>query len=242
MQRYSIITEKNKREIVLLRGSGCIWKRCTFCDYHLDYSLDENENYILNSQVLANVTGIYKRLEVINSGSFPELGEKTIRQILSVCLNCGIKALHCEFHYLQRHKLREIKVLFEESGIHVIVKTGVETFDTEYREKTMKKGFGYAPPEEIAEYADEVCLLFGLTGQTTASMRRDIETGLMYFDRVCVNIMTPNTTPVKPDAEVIRLFRQHIMPDYMSNPRVDILIENTDFGVGTPDDHQEESK
>ena len=38
MIRYSVITEKNPREIVLLRGSGCVWKKCAFCDYHLDAS------------------------------------------------------------------------------------------------------------------------------------------------------------------------------------------------------------
>ena len=36
MERYSVITEKNPREIVLLRGAGCAWRRCRFCDYHLD--------------------------------------------------------------------------------------------------------------------------------------------------------------------------------------------------------------
>ena len=38
--RYSVITEKNPREIVMLRGSGCKWRRCRFCDYHLDFSKD----------------------------------------------------------------------------------------------------------------------------------------------------------------------------------------------------------
>lgn len=38
MERYSVITNKNPREIVLLRGSGCKWRRCAFCDYHLDFS------------------------------------------------------------------------------------------------------------------------------------------------------------------------------------------------------------
>ena len=41
MQRYSTITEKNPREIVLLRGRGCRYRRCAFCDYHEDASCDE---------------------------------------------------------------------------------------------------------------------------------------------------------------------------------------------------------
>ena len=70
LTRYSEITEKNKREIVLLRGSGCQWRRCTFCDYHLDYSLNAQSNYELNQNVLEHVTGKYDRLEIINSRTF----------------------------------------------------------------------------------------------------------------------------------------------------------------------------
>ena len=57
MVRYSILHEKNPREIVLLRGTGCRWRKCTFCDYHLDSSPDEAENWRLNQEVLQQVTG-----------------------------------------------------------------------------------------------------------------------------------------------------------------------------------------
>ena len=62
MERYSVITEKNPREIVLLRGAGCAWRRCRFCDYHLDCSPDQKANFALNRRVLARVTGEYHRL------------------------------------------------------------------------------------------------------------------------------------------------------------------------------------
>ena len=52
MQRYSVLTEKNPREIVLLRGKGCRYKRCAFCDYHEDASLDEKENFLINESDL----------------------------------------------------------------------------------------------------------------------------------------------------------------------------------------------
>ena len=55
LTRYSEITEKNRREIVLLRGSGCKWRRCTFCDYHLDFSPDETSNFALNQEVLGQI-------------------------------------------------------------------------------------------------------------------------------------------------------------------------------------------
>ena len=63
-------------------------------------------------------------------------------------------------------------------------------------------------------------------------MTADIETGLTYFERVCVNIMTPNTKQIKPDPRVIETFRRDVYPRYADNDRVDILMENTDFGVG----------
>ena len=109
---------------------------------------------------------------------------------------------------------------------------GVETFDPVFRNEILNKGMGDASPEEIAAYADEVCLLFGLAGQTEASMRYDIETALSFFERVCVSIMVENTTKIKPDDSVIRIFMQKIFNDYRHNPRVDILLHNTDFGVG----------
>lgn len=63
-------------------------------------------------------------------------------------------------------------------------------------------------------------------------MSFDVETGLAYFERICINIMVENTTEIHPDADVIRCFRENIYPKYKDNVRVDILMENTDFGVG----------
>ena len=83
MDRYSVVDTKRKREIVLLRGSGCVYKRCTFCDYHLDRCNDEDANFALNAEVLAHVTGCYGDLEVINSGSVFELSAALRRCTLS---------------------------------------------------------------------------------------------------------------------------------------------------------------
>ena len=97
--RYSVITEKNPREIVMLRGSGCRFKRCRFCDYHLDSSKNEEENYELNREVLKKVTGQYGSLEVINSGSFLELDEKTMAEIETTCQKKGIHTLRFEVQF-----------------------------------------------------------------------------------------------------------------------------------------------
>ena len=58
MDRYSIINEKNPREIVLLRGQGCRYRRCAFCDYHEDASCDQAANLVVNTEALSHVTGI----------------------------------------------------------------------------------------------------------------------------------------------------------------------------------------
>ncbi|MGN0242656.1 MAG: radical SAM protein [Lachnospiraceae bacterium] len=232
MERYSVIHEKNPREIVLLRGSGCRWRRCTFCDYHLDYSRDIEANALLNREVLSRVTGIHEHLEVINSGSFVDLDEKTMEYIQGVCVRKRIRTIHFESHWNHREAIPALREAFAELGVTVKIKIGVETFDALYREEILKKGITESEPALIAADFDECCLLFGLHGQTVASMRRDIETGLEYFERVCVNIMVENSTKIKPDMRVIEQFCEELYPEYIDNPRVDILLENTDFGVG----------
>ena len=232
MVRYSEIREKNPREIVLLRGSGCRWRKCRFCDYHLDFSKDTEENYRINREILEKITGKYKSLEVINSGSFAELDPMTLDGIERICREKKILQLRFEAHWIYRKEIQPLRERFAAAGTEVKIKMGVETFDTEFRETIMAKGMGEALPREIARYADEVCLLFGFKGQTEESMERDIETGLAFFERICINLMNPNTAPLQPDPDVIRLFLKEIYPRYKDNPRADILLENTEFGVG----------
>lgn len=232
MQRYGIITEKNPREIVLLRGTGCRWRRCRFCDYHLDFSKDTAANYRLNKGVLSQVAGIYGRLEVINSGSFSDLDPATMEEIKAVCRSNNICQIHFECHWQDRAAIKGVREEFGALGIAVKVKIGVETFDPLFRECYLDKGIDESDPAKIAEDYDECCLLFGIPGQTAASMARDIEVGLTHFDRVCVNVMTENDSRIKPDPSVIELFAKEVRPAFSDDPRVDILMENTDFGVG----------
>lgn len=124
MNRYSCITEKNPREILLLRGSGCRWRRCRFCDYHLDFSKDEEENFRLNVQELAKVTGRFGVLETINSGSFRDLDERTTGELLRVCREKEIRRLHIECHWQDRHTLEAIRDRFAKEGIRITVKMG----------------------------------------------------------------------------------------------------------------------
>ena len=232
MQRYSVIEEKNPREIVLLRGSGCKWRRCRFCDYHLDFCSDPAANFRLNKTVLSRIRGIYGCLEVINSGSFCDLDEETMSLILSICKEKKISQIHFECHWRDRSHISALRSRFNASGIDTRIKIGVETFDPLFRESYLDKGIDEEDPAVIAEDFDECCLLFGLPGQSEASMKKDIETGLSHFRRVCVNIMVKNSRHILPDPSVIAVFQEKIRPLYLDNPRVDILMNNTDFGVG----------
>lgn len=238
LKRYSVITEKNPREIVLLRGSGCRWRRCRFCDYHLDCSPDEEANFELNRKVLEHVTGAQGKLEVINSGSFVDLDGRTMDRIGEVCRDRHIREIHFECHWMHRGEIPALREGFRRYGTAVKVKTGVETFDALFRECYLDKGINEENPRKIAEPFDEVCLLQGIPGQTEESMVRDIETGLELFERVCVNVMTENSSRIAPDPGVIAIFREKVLPRYADNERVDILMENTDFGVGGTTDEQ----
>lgn len=84
MDRYNKITNKNNREIVLLRSFPCIWGKCSFCDYIDDNGRDEDELNKLNKEVLDNVTGEFGVLEVINSGSCFEIPKATMNYIKKI--------------------------------------------------------------------------------------------------------------------------------------------------------------
>lgn len=230
MERYGKILDKCKREIVLLRGSGCVYKKCTFCDYHLDKCADENENFKLNSEVLARVTGEFRELEVINSGSVFELDGRTLKLIGSVCRDKGIDTVHFESHYLYGGRIQELRDSFKDFTLKM--KLGLETFDYGLRETVLKKGIPEKDPKIISRNFEEANFLFGIDGQTLESMQNDITLGLENFERICINVMCENSTKIKPNKTVIDLFVNEIYPLYKDDRRVDILINNTDFGVG----------
>lgn len=232
MERYSVIREKNPREIVLLRGRGCRYRQCSFCDYHEDSSCDEKANLAINTEALSHVTGEFGTLEVVNSGSFCELDGSTMKAIMAVCMSKSIHTVHFECHWLYRKHIPALREQFRQIGTEVKMKTGVESFDSAYREEVMHKGIKETDPGKIAEGFNECCLLFGLPGQTEESMRKDIETALEHFERVCINIMVENKAPLQPSDEVRRIFLDKLYPEFKDNPRTDILLHNTEFGVG----------
>lgn len=228
MERYSEILEKDKREIVLLKARPCIWGKCSFCDYIEDNSINEKENIKINDEVLDKITGKYKVLEVINSGSFFELPESTRERIYQIIKEKDIKRLYLEAHYLYKRKIKELR---KKVGIEIIVKTGIETFDEYMRNEVLNKNVHYSSIEDILEDFDSPCLMVGIKGQTKDMIRKDIEILTQYFQHGTINIYRNNSTPIQRDEELIRWFDQEY--SYLKDdPRYDYLGIPTDFGVG----------
>ncbi len=131
---------------------------------------------------------------------------------------------------MYRNKLDSFRERFP--NIKLKFRTGIETFNPalrNYLEKGVNPGVTAA---DVAKYFNGVCLLVGFRGQTRDDITRDIELASQNFEYFSVNVFTPNTTAVKPAPELISWFKSNIYPRLKDNPRAEVLLENTDLGVG----------
>ena len=228
MDRYNKITNKNNREIVLLRSFPCVWGKCSFCDYIDDNGRDEEELNKLNKEVLDNITGEFGVLEVINSGSCFEIPKETMNYIKKIVDEKKIKLLFFESHWCYRNRLDEIKNFF---NVPIIFKIGVETFDYDFRNNFLNKNAKFKDAKEVAEKFQSVCLMVGIKGQTKDMIRKDIEILLENFKYGTINVFVDNTTSIKRDEELVQWFRKEY--SYLDDhPTIEVLYHNTDFGVG----------
>lgn len=227
MKRYAIIDTKLQREFVLLQGTGCRWGRCSFCDYHTDTSATP---YEVNSEVLQRVTGIYGTLDVINSGSGIELDKDTIALLQEVVREKHISTLWFEMHYMYRHRLAEFAALF--APARVKFRCGIESFDGEQRLAWNKGIAKEVTARDVARYFDGVCLLCCTEGDSRERILSDIATATRHFEYVSVNVFNNNSCNIQQDKELARWFEQEVSPTLADNPKVEVLISNTDLGVG----------
>lgn len=230
MQRYSKITDvqKYKREIVLLKSRPCAYGKCTFCDYILDNSKNIDEINSVNFEVLESITGEFGILEIINSGNIFELPLQTKNRIKEIIKEKNIKLLFVEAHWMYKDHLHKIKDIFE---AEIFIKTGLESFDYNFREKLLNKGFHHDSPEQLSRLFNSVCLLIGVQGQTKEIIRKDIEIAKNHFQHTTLNLYVNNTTNIKADESLKEWFLdeyKHLFND----PQFEILVDNTDFGVG----------
>lgn len=228
MDRYSEINNKNKREIVLLKGFPCKWGKCSFCDYTLDNDNDEEDMNRLNFEVLENVTGKYKVLEVINSGSCFELPKDTLDRIKSIIIEKNIEKLFLESHWCYKNRLDEMRRFF---NIPIIFKTGVESFDYNFRNDFLKKNAKFKTIDELKAYFDSPCMMVGIKGQTKEMIDRDMDIVLNNFEHATINVFINNTSSIKRDEELVTWFKEKYK-FLDENEKIEVLYNNTDFGVG----------
>ncbi|MBS7527990.1 radical SAM protein [Fusibacter paucivorans] len=228
MERYSVIEMKNPREMLLLKSRPCHWGLCSFCDYISDNDVNVQENIRMNKKVIKRVTGIHRQLEIINSGSCMELPNETLSDIQAIVTEKAIEKLYFEAHYQYKHELEAFRKRFT---VPIVFKTGIETFDDDFRNKVLKKGVYFNAPSEVASHFESICLLVGIQGQTKAMIHRDIEILLKNFKYGCINIFQNNSTPIKADKDLIEWFHNtYGALEKLAN--IEILWHNTDFGVG----------
>ena len=229
MERYALIHTKMPREFVLLQGTGCRWRKCTFCDYHQDVS--ENP-FTLNESVLRQVSGHYGVLDVINSGSALELDDDTIALINQVVKEKQIHTLWFEAHYMYRKKLADFASRFAPANVKF--RCGVETFDPTLREEWKKGIPASVTPEDVAKYFQGVCLLCCTEGESKERIFNDIRIAREHFEYFSVNVFCNNSTSVKQDSELAGWFAREVYPQIKDVDFIEVLMENTDLGVGTP--------
>lgn len=228
--RYNKIEKGNKREVTLLKSYPCAYGKCSFCNYIEDNSTDEKEMEKINFETLEMVTGEFKALEVINSGSVFELPETTLKKIVEIVKLKKIEILYFEIYYGYHKRLEEIKTFFP--GVEIRFRMGLETFDNEFRKNVYNKNFKLEHEDylELGEKLYSVCLMICTKGQNKEMIERDIQLGLKYFKSITINIFIDNGTVVKRDKNLVQWFLKNYS-SLESHPQVELLIDNKDLGV-----------
>lgn len=227
MERYAIIHDKMPREFLLLQGTGCRWRRCTFCNYHEDVSADA---FAINQAVLNQVTGQYGVLDIINSGSAAELDAATLQLIKDVVRKRNIHTIWFEMHYMYRH--RQAQFAQEFAPAQVKFRCGIESFDPVLRNRWNKGVPSNVGPADVAKYFQGVCLLCCTQGDSRQRILRDIQTAQQYFEYFSVNVFCENNTAEHLDPELAQWFVDEVYPTLQHEPKVEVLLNNTDLGVG----------
>ncbi len=227
MDRYSVIDTKLRREFLLIQGLGCRWGRCAFCDYHTDTS---SAPFELNRKLLEKVTGIYGTLDIINSGSAMEIDNETLELIARVVREKHIHTLWFEAHYMYRHRLEAFAAQFAPATVKF--RCGIESFEPRLRRAWNKGIHDAVTPADVARYFQGVCLLCCTTGDSRERILNDIAIANRYFEYFSVNLFCNNSTTVRRDEKLARWFIDELYPTIKDNPKAEILISNTDLGVG----------
>ena len=83
-----------------------------------------------------------------------------------------------------------------------------------------------------AQYFHGICLLCCTQGESREHILQDIELAKAHFEYFSVNVFCNNSTPVKQDPELAEWFIKEVYPLIKDDKRIEVLIQNTDLGVG----------
>jgi hypothetical protein len=189
-----------------------------------------DDPFAVNREVLAQVQGVYGVLDIINSGSAMELDSQTIEEIQRIVELRHIHTIWFEAHYMYRHQLAQFAELFP--GVTVKFRCGIESFDGRLRELWNKGVRAHVCVEDVAKYFQGVCLLCCTEGDTQERILQDIAWAQEHFEYASVNIFCENTTAVKRDNNLAKWFIKEVYPELKQSKKIEILINNTDLGVG----------
>ena len=186
--------------------------------------------FAINREVLAQVQGVYGVLDVINSGSAMELDEQTMGMIKELVREKNIHTLWFEAHYMYRKQLAKFAEQFD--GVEEKFRCGVESFDSCLREQWNKGVAASVTAQDVAKHFQGVCLLCCTQGDSKERILRDITLAEQYFEYASVNVFCENSTSVKRDDALAKWFVEEVYPTLKQSKKIEILINNTDLGVG----------
>ena len=217
------------RENILLVSLGCSYGKCTFCDYQDDKSSSVLSCDAVNKKVLSMVRGNEigsSTLDVTCSASYTELPFTTMNYIRQTCENKGIKTVILEGHYIFRDSNPFYTDFFNLSGIEVLFRCGVETFDEHIRESILHKGLPGVSPQELSRHYQWINLMFGMEGQSLPQLKFDISTALRYFKRINLSLYTtvPNG-PKRDENQIKEFYSSNYYGELLNNPSIDIFDE-----------------
>jgi hypothetical protein len=73
--------------------------------------------------------------------------------------------------------------------------------------------------------------MVGIKGQTKDMIDKDMEIVLNNFNHATINVFINNTSQIKRDEEIVKWFKEKYK-FLDENPKIEVLYNNTDFGVG----------
>jgi hypothetical protein len=72
----------------------------------------------------------------------------------------------------------------------------------------------------------------GTVGESRTHILRDIELARQHFEYMSINLFNENSTAEKRDKQLQEWFVREVYPKIKDDQQIEVLINNTDLGVG----------